>query len=82
MALSDEASVNGTGVGSDPNEFNYFAPADEWDISGALVNGANELHITVDNWARPGGNAWTNPGGLTCCVEVELTWSPVQGSCD
>ncbi|MFH1465208.1 MAG: putative metal-binding motif-containing protein [Pseudomonadota bacterium] len=74
--------LNGTAVGSDPYEFNYFAPSDIWDLTSAIQEGENDLEWEVWNWAQPGGSAYSNPGGLLYCVDVSYSYEMDPEICD
>ncbi len=80
---SYEAWLNGTGVGSDSTEFNYFAwSEDTWDVSAALNTGNNTFEFEIWNWAQPGGSAYSNPGGITYCAEVSYDYEMDAEACD
>jgi hypothetical protein len=79
---SYKAWLNGTLVGQDPGETNYFAPADTWSVSHALAPCANDLEIEVDNWAQPGGTEWTNPGGVLYCLDVAYDYDKDPEVCN
>ncbi len=57
--------VNGFELGTDPSEFNYFAPTHTYAIPAALLNtGSNSIAFRVTNFAMENGTPLTNPGGL------------------
>jgi hypothetical protein len=67
---SYETWVNGWPTGADPTEFGYFAPADVWDVTDAVMPGENLFEARVVNWPMAGGTETSNPGGLLYCVSV------------
>ena len=63
--------VNGVSAGESLIETNYFLEdVFEFDIGALLQPGENTLAFEVDNWPQPGGNAYTNPGGLLYRLEA------------
>jgi hypothetical protein len=74
-------TLNGTAVGSDATEFNYFESSkDTWDLSASLKPGVNVLECTVKNWAQWYGSAYTNPAGLL--YKVTTAWNVQIGCSD
>ncbi len=81
-------SVNGTQVGADNTEFNYFNEnKDTYNVAAFLKNGTNTISFTVKNWALANSTAQTNPAGLlykltilthdTNCGEVPTNTPPL-----
>lgn len=58
-------SVNGTQIGSDNTETNYFdSDKDTYNVASNLVSGSNTISFTVKNWALASSTAELNPAGL------------------
>ena len=67
-------SINGTAVGADNTEFNYFEEGkDSYDVASFLHSGSNTISFTVKNWALAGSSAQLNPAGLLYKLHVGLT---------
>ena len=68
------ASINGTVMGSDNTEYNYFESGkDTYNVLTNLHSGTNTLSFTVKNWAQAGGSPQTNPAGLLFKLHAELS---------
>ena len=73
---SYEIEVDGLPAGGSPIETNYFGEQ-YYDLTALFGPGDNTLYWAVDNWSQPGGNAYTNPGGLLYELTVTWTGTPV-----
>jgi len=66
------ASVNGTQVGADPTEFNYFEEGkDNYNVASQLHAGDNTLSFVVKNWFGD-SDPKLNPAGLLFKLVVHM----------
>jgi hypothetical protein len=67
---SYEVDLNGFGIGSDSNEYNFrTGDEDLWTLDVALSNGMNTLDFMVDNWHVIGGLMYT--AEIQYCLDEE-----------
>ncbi len=66
------AKLNGDAVGSDLTEYNYVAPAKEYNVSALIDQGNNELSVAVYNMIHS-TDPKANPAGLLYKLEVTGT---------
>lgn len=66
------AEINGDAAGSDLTEFNYVAPAKEYDVTSLIDQGNNELAVEVQNMIVNPDPA-VNPAGLLYKLEITGT---------
>jgi len=66
-------SINGTEVGSDSTEFNYFdEEKDSYDLTDFIRQGQNQISFIVKNWGNVDSTPEGNPAGLLFKLSVGL----------
>ena len=89
---SNKVWVNGEQLSPEASGEYNFKPGQEteYDVSGKLHIGVNEIEVEVTNWAQPGGTWDSNPAGLlyrlevpdASCIELEPNPEPTYECSD